>query len=395
MQHKNKTKRSRPSQTSTCCSNLSRVRQIVSAGPCSGILMTAPSPKNQAAFFSWAPKDLNQKVEAWQAYTSGMDKQSVLKIDLKQYWAPTQVSWLWARLNRKELPAAKPEVKSVWQNKEVMKKPEKNKLLRLNLGCPHDWQQHYVEMSLEISSSKEKGERKDWVTRGELEVMKGWEEADRHIREGKYEEGHDSEGEVVYKKKRKYEANSEKEKTTVKVTKSRRLNADQMADVASMLQGRFAEGSGLSTFGFPDSSVEPISKIQVLRRPAGAKSAQPEDGEPENALAKPKGKAKTGTSPEKALKMEVHATAQRMASSSMDIMGRVHALKGTKAAGSIKGLLQNLAANMRKHDAVMRKQSTCDERKVDKKAAKSAMTIASRHITQAQQLIKQSNAFVA
>ena len=52
---------------------------------------------------------------------------------------------------------------------------------------PSEWQEYACEMVTAYKQLSEKGLAGLWLSRGELEVERGWEETERMINEGRFE----------------------------------------------------------------------------------------------------------------------------------------------------------------------------------------------------------------
>ena len=55
------------------------------------------------------------EVNAWTKFMKGRDKEDVLSYKVKDYFNKQQITKLWARFNRKELPTAGPELSESWK----------------------------------------------------------------------------------------------------------------------------------------------------------------------------------------------------------------------------------------------------------------------------------------
>eukprot|EP00959_Pyramimonas_sp_CCMP1952_P391507 8204612-Pyramimonas_sp.AAC.1 len=131
-----------------------------------------PTPKNKEKFFEWDPEDKSLKVAAWQKYTKGLTKDQVLGINLREYFNEKQMTWLWARLKRKELPSTSAEFQEKYDSNMKNKHVVKNQVLKLNVGCPDEWQEHSAVVLQKFTQSHSKSVETGWYSRGELQQMK-------------------------------------------------------------------------------------------------------------------------------------------------------------------------------------------------------------------------------
>ena len=195
----------------------------------------APLPDDQPAFLAWDPANRDLKVQKWQYFTQKMPKEKVLSYDLKEYFNPKQMTWLWASLQRKELKSERKDgpVMNYFQGKGddnggEPKTVRKNTILKLNLGMPCAWRELVVSMSERLGYSAEQTVEEELFTRGELEQMKGFDEADRHIREGRFEEVWDDDlEEYVYKRVRRVESEAIKHSREIEGKRQRRVTSDE------------------------------------------------------------------------------------------------------------------------------------------------------------------------
>lgn len=119
---------------------------------------TPPTPADKEKFYEWNPDDREAKVKAWQLWVSKMDKDTALQLPLREYFTPVQVTWLWARLNRREIPKADGKISAFMQDNKIDKHVTKNRVLMLNLNFPDSWQEHTLEITekLTMTASRSK-----------------------------------------------------------------------------------------------------------------------------------------------------------------------------------------------------------------------------------------------
>ena len=82
---------------------------------------------------------------------------------------------------------------------------------------PDKWQEHFATVTDTLSQSKTRRVEGEWFTRGELEQKKGYGETERHIAAGKYSSDEDSDGERIFRKKRKIDRSDEVTPLTIMI----------------------------------------------------------------------------------------------------------------------------------------------------------------------------------
>ena len=97
------------------------------------------------------------------------------------------------------------------------KNSTKNTALNLQVCWPDKWQEHFATVTDTLSQSKTRRVEGEWFTRGELEQKKGYEETERHIAAGKYSSDEDSDGERIFRKKRKIDRSDEVTPLTIMI----------------------------------------------------------------------------------------------------------------------------------------------------------------------------------
>ena len=169
---------------------------------------------------------------------------------LRRWFTDTEMSALWARLKRFMASKAAPATKAEWaaidkrQHREG-KGDAKNNALMLSLAMPETWEQRWVSECTKVSETKEKAETRTQYHRGELEQIHGVQEAADFIAKGKYIEGEDSDGDVVYTKKQKTET-EKKTHTTEAETKSTSRCTSQVQDqLLEKFEAWFSSGAVL------------------------------------------------------------------------------------------------------------------------------------------------------
>ena len=74
------------------------------------------------------------------------------------------------------------------------------------MAFPSTWQERFIKDVVRVSSKESKGSDIRWYYRGELEQIHGPQEAAEFIAKGKYIEGNDEQGDIIYRKAQKMES---------------------------------------------------------------------------------------------------------------------------------------------------------------------------------------------
>ena len=126
----------------------------------------------------------------------------------------------------------------------------KTKALCLQLAFPREWEDTWVHEVKKISKVIAKGKNTVYYYKGELEQIHGVAEAKAFIKKGKYVESEDSDGDIVYKKTRKYEDESIVAKNEAEMQSSTHILQADGEKVLEAMELRWEdEGSGSSGAG--------------------------------------------------------------------------------------------------------------------------------------------------
>ena len=140
--------------------------------------------------------------------------QDILKLPMKQYFQPKQMTWLWANMTRKEIKNADDGVHNVFKNgknstkKHSLESP--SALARQMAGALRNSHGH----ALPIEDPPRGG---GVVHARRARAKKSYEETERHIAAGKYSSDEDSDGERIFRKKRKIDRSDEVTPLTIMI----------------------------------------------------------------------------------------------------------------------------------------------------------------------------------
>ena len=225
------------------------------------IEMAAVDATDEEEFRLWEPKPLQLKVHAFGKYA----KDQSLELDgtiVKKYFLPKQVSGLWQMLKGKKKKSPKP-MQAAWDQIKTSKvrsgKDEaKNKVMVAavfggdDVLCNQEATPRWIDLIMTFSIKYAEVHTTDkggsWLSLGELEQKVGACEANRKIDEGKYEVEEDSDGEPMYRLKRKADTVTKTLTVSKELTGKKNVSRGAADDVASMLMDML-KGGGHSLGG--------------------------------------------------------------------------------------------------------------------------------------------------
>ena len=247
---------------------------------------------------------------------------------LKQWFSDGEMSTLWGRLNRFMKGHASKASKDEWaavgsKGHREGKVAIKNNTLALMLAFPDTWEQQFVAESTRIEESKAKGSKTKLYYRGELEQIHGIAECDDFLNKGKYEECVDSDGDVCYKKKQKFETNAKTLTKTAETKSQSRAEKEQCDALVEQMAGWFeTEGEAILDDGGRGLNKKPAAAIfNTPKKGKGNKTPA--------ALVEPDGPEPDGTEPEEKPKKtpiqegraKASSMANKMANASAKLLG--------------------------------------------------------------------------
>ena len=153
-----------------------------------------------------ADVDLNAQIVEFQKEVASLPKseQGKPNIDiLRRHFSDAQRSTLWMRL-KTERASAPQNVKEAWNClTELGHITARKQKVLFDFLTGKDWGSNLLTSTQMLRKDELYSQSSTPLTRGEPEQQVGFEESERKISEGKYEETVDSDGEVLYVKKQK------------------------------------------------------------------------------------------------------------------------------------------------------------------------------------------------
>ena len=191
--------------------------------------------------------------EKIQQYCRAMIEQNVdvlKKIYLPTLFSHSEMSTLWQML-KGWIAKASPKTQAKW--KEICKTPMSHcgskglaKMAVLNLALVRqcDWEELLVEVTSGVKDEESKKSEGKWLYKSELERKVGKQTAKRWIRDGKWEEGEDSDGEAVYRKVQKSDATVRTKSTQANVKKTAALDKEEFETLTQEMAAMFEDDAG-------------------------------------------------------------------------------------------------------------------------------------------------------
>ena len=191
--------------------------------------------------------------EKIQQYCRAMIEQSVdvlKKIYLPTLFSPAEMSTLWQML-KGWIAKASPKTQAKW--KEICKTPmssagtknlAKMAVLNIALVRQTDWEEHMVEVTIGVKDEESKKSDGKWLYKSELERKVGKATAKRWIRDGKWEEGVDSDNEPIYRKVQKSDATVRTKSSQANVKKTAGLEKEDFDALMGQMAAMFEDDAG-------------------------------------------------------------------------------------------------------------------------------------------------------
>ena len=124
------------------------------------------------------------------------------------------------------------------------KRLAKMSVLNLALVRQCDWEELLVEVTSGVKDEESKKSEGKWLYKSELERKVGKQTAKRWIRDGKWEEGEDSDGEAVYRKVQKSDASVRTKSTQANVKKTAALDKEEFETLTQEMAAMFEDDAG-------------------------------------------------------------------------------------------------------------------------------------------------------
>ena len=191
--------------------------------------------------------------EKIQQYCRAMIEQNVdvlKKIYLPTLFSHSEMSTLWQML-KGWIAKASPKTQAKW--KEICKTPmssagtknlAKMAVLNIALVRQTDWEEHMVEVTIGVKDEESKKSDGKWLYKSELERKVGKATAKRWIRDGKWEEGVDSDNEPIYRKVQKSDATVRTKSSQANVKKTAGLEKEDFDALMGQMAAMFEDDAG-------------------------------------------------------------------------------------------------------------------------------------------------------
>ena len=345
--------------------------------------------------------DLNQKVALFRKYVTQQATASPAKL-LNNMFTKDEMSALWSRL-RTAVKGASDTVQENWSkictlNMREGKNEKKNHTLALTLAFPSTWQERFIKDVVRVSSKESKGSDIRWYYRGELEQIHGPQEAAEFIAKGKYIEGNDEQGDIIYRKAQKMESVIHSYERVAETERRAKVDEEGLEKNLECMQQWFNE-AGFSSAGSSTGAVldghgggngSKDSKVAVISNKRGNVTKNPLskrglsgllDGENEGAPPKKQ------KSEEEDAKAKGQHMVNHLSNTSAKLLATIDKIVPSKAAASIILLAKEKQKELERMRGVVLKASS-DTKKFNVEELKRLCVKGAAEIKEAMELMR-------
>ena len=353
-----------------------------------------------------ADMSLDEKITHFRKEIVGQKKAVDAQVALREYFTESEMSYLWGKLKRRiNSSEVSVKVKQEWD--KICKKGAregknelKNKALATQLAFPKEWQDLWVHEVQKVITRDSKGENVEFYYLGELEQIHGVAEANAFIAKGKYIEEEDSDGDVVYRKARKFEHKSTTHENSAEMKGSTKIDEDKKEMVEESMNKWYQD----MDYHIPGSSkggqVSFDGKNKNMKRPAASgkskakalkNKSKKDDLVSEESVPPGPDPDKKEKTPEERARTEVRKSAAALNSVSSKLLTTYNEVKKGELSDALRGSLKTKQKEMEAFRGKLMAAGTAA--KVCPNTIKKECKAAAALVSEASDLIKMAKPF--